>query len=81
MGKPMATMIRAHDATGALRGRAQEATRARSHGADALLDQRPAGFDGVEVIGVWRQEKHRGAGGLDRCADGPGLMGAQVVVS
>jgi hypothetical protein len=53
MGKPMATMIRAHDATGALRGRAQEATRARGHGADALLDQRPGGFDGVEVIGVW----------------------------
>ncbi len=75
MGKPVATMVRANDATRALRGRAQDATRARRHGADALLDQRPAGFDRVEVVRVRRQEPHGGAGVLDRLADGRRFYG------
>src|SRR6478672_8496932 len=79
MGKPVAAMIRTNDAAGALGGRTQEAARAGRHRADALLDQRPTRFDGVEVIGVRWQEAHGRPRRFDCVADPTRFVGGQVI--
>ena len=56
MGEPVVAVARTDDASSTLRGaRASAAAGAWRHGPDALLDQRPARLDRIEVVGVRRQ--------------------------
>src|SRR4029453_7023840 len=79
MGEPTTTMPRFNDSTGALRGASQKLTSTWRHRADPLFDQRPTRLGGVEVIGVRRQEFHRGPDAFDQFADSARLVGREVV--
>ena len=79
MGEPVVTMSRPYHVTRALRGPSQGDRGARGHGANALLDQRPRGFDRIEVVRVRRQEPEGRARVFNQVAHLPGLMRRQVV--
>src|SRR5688572_3521402 len=79
MGAPVLTMPRAYDASGPLGGGSQRRTGARRHGAHALLDEGPRGFDGIEVMRVRRQEADGGARLFDQRADASRLVRGQIV--
>src|SRR5687768_7957258 len=79
MGKPVLTMSRSYDASGALRGSSQCHRGTGSHRANALFDQSPGGFDGIEVVGVGRQETQRGPRLFDQLADLRRFVSGQIV--
>ena len=56
MGAPVLTMARAYHASGTLRGGSQGSAGSWRDRTNALLDQCPRGFDGIEVVRVRRQE-------------------------
>lgn len=63
----------------ALRGAAQVGRRAWGDGADTLLEQHPAGLDGVEVVRIGRHELHLGAYAFDQCPHRHRLVRRQIV--
>src|SRR5919109_3255760 len=79
MGAPVLTMPRAYDASGTLRGGSQGNAGAWRDRTNALLDQCPRGFDGIEVVRVRRQEADGRAGLLDQGADLSRLVRGQIV--
>jgi hypothetical protein len=79
MGAPVFTMSWAHDASRSLRRGTQGSTGAWRDGANALLDQGPRGFDGVEVVRVRRQEANGGARLLDEGSHASCLVRGQIV--
>lgn len=73
MDEPVLTMMRTDVVPRASSGCAECGTGLRRDGPDALLNQAPAAFDGIEVVGIRRQEPHRGPDALDQVAHLPRL--------
>jgi hypothetical protein len=79
MGEPVPTMPWADDVSRALRSASECRTGSRRDRADALLDQGPCGFDGIEVVRVGWQKSQRGSRLFDQGTDRRRFMSREVV--
>ena len=68
-----------HDSTSPLRGAAQGDPGPWRDCPNALLHQRPGGFNRIEIVRVRGQEAQGGAGLLDQLTDLPRFVGGQIV--
>src|SRR5207244_13234948 len=69
MGEILTTMMRPNDVTASAGHAAERIAGPRRVRADVLFDQRPGGFDGIEIVRVGRQKLHRRPAAFDDRAD------------
>ena len=79
MGEILTAMMRTHDVATRTRDAAEGLTRPWCVGADVFLNERPCGFNGIEVVRVRRQQFHAGSATFDDGADHRRFMGVQVI--
>lgn len=79
MGEPVVTMSRPDHATSPLRGAAERRRGAWGNRPNPFLDERPAGFDRVEIMRVRRQEAECGAQAFNELPYLASLVGREIV--
>src|SRR5438309_1855818 len=72
-------LIGTNGITSGARYAAKGVARSRSVGPNVLLDQRPHGFDRIEIVRVGRQKLHRRAAAFDDGSNRWGLVSLQVI--
>src|SRR5439155_4327577 len=79
MGEILTTMMRPNDVTASAGHAAERIASPRRVRADVLFDQRPGGFDGIEIVRVGRQKLHRRPAAFDDRADRWRFVGLQII--
>ena len=79
MSEILAAVMGTHDVTSGAGCAAERGACPRSHRPELFLDQRPRGFDGIEVVRVRRRQFHRGLAAFDDRTDHRILVRVQVV--